>query len=247
MKNKILYRRKALIIMQKTLRGYLARKRHAPRIKGINKIKAMEAKVKQLDSIASQLKKDKESSIKEINSLRFEIESAISRIKRDERVSSATIDGLQNQLLDKVNNQMNLLQKKVQDQKNAEEQERLRKIREEMEAEKRRKEEEERQLREEEENRKKKMEIEARRKREEEERKKQVRPFLFLVFQGKLHQGRRLLCRFPFCKRRCYWFVFFLLFTVSIPPLFLKYWFFLEDSIIRKASRLESNWFFWFP
>lgn len=94
--------------------------------------------------------------------------------QRDDKVSAKTVEGLQNQLLEKVNNQMNLLQKKVQDQKNAEEQERLRKIREEMEAEKRRKEEEERKLKEEEENRKKKAEIEARRKREEEERKKQV-------------------------------------------------------------------------
>lgn len=67
--------------MQKTLRGYLARKRHGPRIKGIQKIKGLDSKVKQLDSIAGQLKKDKESSIKEINSLRFEIESAINRIK----------------------------------------------------------------------------------------------------------------------------------------------------------------------
>lgn len=67
--------------MQKTLRGYLARKRHGPRIKGINKIKGLESKVKQLDSIAGQLKKDKDSSIKEINNLRLEIEAAINRIK----------------------------------------------------------------------------------------------------------------------------------------------------------------------
>lgn len=67
--------------MQKTLRGYLARKRHGPRIKGIKKIKALDSKVKQLDSIAGQLKKDKDSSLKDINNLRFEIESAISRIK----------------------------------------------------------------------------------------------------------------------------------------------------------------------
>lgn len=95
-------------------------------------------------------------------------------LQRDETVSAGTIESLHNQLVEKVNNQMNLLQKKVQDQKNAEEQERLRKIRLEMEAEKRRKEEEERRLREEEEIRKQKAEIEARRKREEEERKKQV-------------------------------------------------------------------------
>lgn len=50
---------------------------------------------------------------------------------------------------------MNLLQKRMLEQKNAEEQERLRKIQEQMELEKRLKEEEERKQREEEENRKK--------------------------------------------------------------------------------------------
>lgn len=81
MKNKILYRRKALIDIQKTVRGYLTRKQHGPRITGIRRVRALEAKVKQLDSIAGQLKKDKDSSVKEINSLRNEIEGAISRIK----------------------------------------------------------------------------------------------------------------------------------------------------------------------
>lgn len=84
------------------------------------------------------------------------------------------MDDLHNQLLDKVNQQMNLLQKKIQEQKNAEEQERLRKIQAEMEKERLRKEEEERRFLQEEENRKKKAEMEARRKQEEEERKKQV-------------------------------------------------------------------------
>lgn len=95
-------------------------------------------------------------------------------LQREATIKSNLIDGLYNQLLEKVNEQMKQLQKKVQEQKNAEEQERLRKIQEEMEKEKRRKEEEEQRLREEEENRKKKAEIEARRKKEEEERKKQV-------------------------------------------------------------------------
>lgn len=89
-------------------------------------------------------------------------------------MTAAAVDTLHNQLLNKVNQQMGLLQKKVQEQKNAEEQERLRKIQAEMERERKRKEEEERKLREDEENRKKKAEMEARRKKEEEERKKQV-------------------------------------------------------------------------
>lgn len=80
-KNKILYRRAALITIQKTVKGYFARKRHGPRIKGINKIRNLDTKLKQLLSIANQLKKDKESSIKEIDNLKNEIQSAASRIK----------------------------------------------------------------------------------------------------------------------------------------------------------------------
>lgn len=81
MKNKILYRREALITIQKTVRGYFARKRHGPRIKGVRKIKNLDSKLKQLESIAGQLKKERDSSISEINSLRSEINGAVSKIK----------------------------------------------------------------------------------------------------------------------------------------------------------------------
>lgn len=69
---------------------------------------------------------------------------------------------------------MSILEKKVHEQKIAEEQARLKKIQEELEWEKKKKEEEERRLREEEENRRKKAVIEAKRKQEEEIRLKQV-------------------------------------------------------------------------
>lgn len=75
--------------------------------------------------------------------------------QRDEKIAPTEVDRLYTQLMNTTNSQMNQLQKKVQDQKNAEEQERLRKIQEEMEKEKKRKEEEEKKKREEEENRRK--------------------------------------------------------------------------------------------
>lgn len=81
MKNKILYRREALIKIQKTVRGYLVKKKHKPRIKGIIKIKGFEGKLTQLNSIANQLKTDKSSSINEINSLKNDITFVIKRIK----------------------------------------------------------------------------------------------------------------------------------------------------------------------
>lgn len=81
MKNKILYRRKALITIQKAIRGYLTKKKHGPRINGTCKIKALNEKLKQMELVAGQLKKDKDSSTKELNNLKREIREALDRIK----------------------------------------------------------------------------------------------------------------------------------------------------------------------
>lgn len=80
-KNKIAYRRSALITIQKTIRGYLTKKKHGPRIKGTYKIKQLNEKLKQLESIAGQLKKDKDISIKQLNNLKREMREALDRIK----------------------------------------------------------------------------------------------------------------------------------------------------------------------
>ncbi|XP_044259516.1 myosin heavy chain 95F isoform X1 [Tribolium madens] len=173
LKNKIIYRKRALIVVQKTVKGYLTRKRHGPRIKALTKINGLGGNLKKMEAIAGQLKKEKEATTNEINQLKNEISGTIGRIKKEEKMAASVVDGLYKQLVAKVDKQMDLLQKKLLEQKNAEEQARLRKIQEEMEREKKRKEEEERRLKEEEENRKKKAEMEARRKKEEEERKRQ--------------------------------------------------------------------------
>ncbi|EEZ98246.1 myosin heavy chain 95F isoform X2 [Tribolium castaneum] len=173
LKNKIIYRKRALVVVQKTVKGYLTRKRHGPRIKALTKIKSLDGNLKKMEAIAGQLKKEKEATTNEINQLKTEISGTIGRIKKEDKMAASALDGLYKQLVAKVDKQMDSLQKKLLEQKNAEEQARLKKIQEEMEREKKRKEEEERRLREEEENRKKKAEMEARRKKEEEERKRQ--------------------------------------------------------------------------
>lgn len=173
MKNNIIYRRKALIKMQKTVRGYLVRKHHGARVHFIRKVRGLDDKLKKIESSASQLKKDKETTTNEINQLKNNATSIIDRIKKNDNIDYKTMEGLYTNLVAQMDKQMLNLQKKLQEQKNAEEQERLRKIQEEMEREKRKKEEEERQRQEEEENRKKKAEFETRRKIEEEKRLKQ--------------------------------------------------------------------------
>lgn len=173
LKNKILYRRQCHITIQKNVRMYLAKKKHRPRYKGIAKINSLQSMLTRMESVISQMKKEKESSTNEVRALQNDMKNAIHKIKANPNIKADEINMLYTQLMNKANNQMGALQKKLTMQKNAEEQERLRKIQEEMERQKRIKEEEERKKKEEEEIRRQKMEIEARRKLEEEERLRQ--------------------------------------------------------------------------
>jgi myosin-6 len=173
LKNRIQYRNKSVLLIQKTVRGYLTRKKHMPRIKGVSKIKAVQKNIKQTEQVANQLKSDKESSLKKMQEIYALIDSSVKRIQMDHNITASAIDGLYAEIMKKVDQETAGLKKKLEQQRNAEEQERLRKIQMAIEAERKAKEEEERRIREEEENRKKKAEMEARRKAEEAERLKQ--------------------------------------------------------------------------
>ncbi|XP_028177152.1 myosin heavy chain 95F isoform X6 [Ostrinia furnacalis] len=170
LKNKILYRRECLIKVQKTIRGYLVRKRHQPRYKAIAKITALHHNLKQMDTVVGQLKKEKDSAQKNIENLRNSIKSACATIKGNEKITRAEIDQLYSKLTKDVEMQMTSLQKAMVDQKNREEQERLRKMEAEMRAAEEAKRLEMERIRQEEENRRLKAEMEARRKAEEAER-----------------------------------------------------------------------------
>jgi len=147
LKYKIVFRKACLITIQKNVRMFLVKRIHQPRYRGIIKIKSLQKKLAPMEASIGQLKKDKESSLSELKKLRADMTSAVEKIQRDEKIAPTEVDRLYTQLMNTTNSQMNQLQKKVQDQKNAEEQERLRKIQEEMEKEKKRKEEEEKKKR----------------------------------------------------------------------------------------------------
>ncbi|CAH0725342.1 unnamed protein product, partial [Brenthis ino] len=170
LKNKILYRRKCLLIVQKNVRGYLVRRQHRPRLQGIAKIKLLENNLTQMDSVVSQLKKEKENAKKNIENLRKSIQNACVTIKGNEKISREEIDKLYTKLTREVEMQMGALQKAMIDQKNRDEQERLRKIEAEMRAAEEAKRKEQERIKQEEENRRLKAEMEARRKAEEAER-----------------------------------------------------------------------------
>ena len=68
--------------MQKVVRGYLVRKAHKHRYKGIIKIRGLLSKLKELESVASQLSNDyHNSSQKEIQNLESAIVLAVKLIK----------------------------------------------------------------------------------------------------------------------------------------------------------------------
>ncbi|KAK7077209.1 Unconventional myosin-VI [Halocaridina rubra] len=172
LRNKILYRRSQIVIIQKNIRMYHAKKKYRPRYMGVLKIKGLQGQLLQMQSIVNQLKKDKDSSVATVKKIQTAMEASVKKI-RTTSMSRQQIDHDYNSLVTAMNSELAVLHKKLAQQKNAEEQERLRRIQEEMERERKKKEEEERQRREEEENRKKKAEMELRRKQEEEIRRRQ--------------------------------------------------------------------------
>lgn len=173
LKNKILYRRECLVLLQKTIRGHLVRRRHRPRYRGTMKINALQNNLKAMEAVTSQLKSEKQTAQKNIENLRNSIRSACATIKSNEKISHKEIDTLYTKLTKDTETLMASLQKAMVDQKNREEQERLRKIEAEMRAVEEAKRKEQERIRQEEENRRLKAEMEARRKAEEAERLRQ--------------------------------------------------------------------------
>ncbi|KAL1122308.1 hypothetical protein AAG570_003713 [Ranatra chinensis] len=170
---KIKYRTKCHVTIQKNIRMYLARKQHRPRFMGIGKINNLQSILVKMESLIKQLKKDQQSSAQEMKKLQGDMKLAINKIKTNPKIKADEINDMHTALMNRANKEMGVLQRKVEEQKSADEKERLRRIQEEIEKEKKRKEEEERERRVEEDNRRKKMEMEQRRKEEEEEMKKQ--------------------------------------------------------------------------
>lgn len=81
LKNKIIYRRNHLIVIQKNARMFIAMKQHQPRIKGIMKIKNLKNQLIEMQEIANQLKATRDKSIDDIKNLQSEIDVSMKKIK----------------------------------------------------------------------------------------------------------------------------------------------------------------------
>ncbi|NXE54662.1 MYO6 protein, partial [Casuarius casuarius] len=168
LKNKIKYRASACIKIQKTIRMWLCKRKHKPRIDGLVKVRTLKKRLGKFNEVVSALKEGKAETSKQVKELEYSIDASMTKIK----TTIMTREQIQKEydaLVRSSEQLLSALQKKKQQEEEAE---RLRRIQEEMEKERKRREEEEQRRRKEEEERRLKSEIEAKRKQEEEERKK---------------------------------------------------------------------------
>ncbi|XP_051853251.1 unconventional myosin-VI isoform X3 [Antechinus flavipes] len=168
LKNKIKYRANACIKIQKTIRMWLCKRRHKPRIDGLIKVRTLKKRLDKFNEVVNALKDGKPEVIKQIKDLDVSIDALIAKIKST-LMTREQIQKEYDALVKSSEQLLSALQKKKQQQEEAE---RLRKIQEEMEKERRRLEEDEKRRKKDEEERRMKLEMEAKRKQEEEERKK---------------------------------------------------------------------------
>ncbi|KAL7872353.1 hypothetical protein SRHO_G00073360 [Serrasalmus rhombeus] len=168
LKNKMLYRANACISMQKTVRMWLCKRKHKPRIDGLVKVRNLKKRMGRFNEVVSGLKEGKQEMSKQIQDLDASIDALMFKIKST-IMNRIEIDHEHQALVTRSEKLLTSMQKQKQEE---EERERLRRIQEEMERERKRREEEERRRKQEEEERRLKAEMELKRKQEEEERKK---------------------------------------------------------------------------
>lgn len=168
LKNKIKYRAEACIKMQKTIRMWLCKRRHKPRIDGLVKVGTLKKRLHKFNEVVNALKDGKPEVNRQIKDLEISIDALMAKIKST-MMTREQIQKEYDALVKSSEDLLSALQKKKQQEEEAE---RLRRIQEEMEKERKRREEDEQRRRKEEEERRMKLEMEVKRKHEEEERKK---------------------------------------------------------------------------
>ncbi|XP_007456666.1 PREDICTED: unconventional myosin-VI isoform X2 [Lipotes vexillifer] len=168
LKHKIKYRAEACIKMQKTVRMWLCKRRHKPRIDGLVKVGTLKKRLDKFNEVVSALKDGKPEMNKQVGDLEISIDALMAKIKST-MMTREQIQKEYDALVKSSEVLLSALQKKKQQEEEAE---RLRRIQEEMEKERKRREEDEQRRRKEEEERRMKLDMEAKRKQEEEERKK---------------------------------------------------------------------------
>ncbi|KAG8582059.1 hypothetical protein GDO81_007897 [Engystomops pustulosus] len=83
LKNKIKYRASACIKMQKTIRMWLCRKKHKPRIDGMIKVRTLKSRLIKFNEVVNALKEGKLEMNKQVKDLESSIDALLSKIKAE--------------------------------------------------------------------------------------------------------------------------------------------------------------------
>uniref|UniRef100_A0A674F7U8 Unconventional myosin-VI n=1 Tax=Salmo trutta TaxID=8032 RepID=A0A674F7U8_SALTR len=164
LKEKMKYRASALVKIQKTVRMWLCKKKHKPRVDGMVKVRNLKMRMERFNEVVGALKEGKQEMAQQVQELGVSIDTFMATV-----MTRKEIDQEYQGLVKSSEQLLSSMQKKKQEE---DEMERLRRIEEEMERERKRREEDDQQRQQEENDRKKKSEMEHKRKQEEEERKR---------------------------------------------------------------------------
>uniref|UniRef100_A0A8C7KEQ7 Unconventional myosin-VI n=1 Tax=Oncorhynchus kisutch TaxID=8019 RepID=A0A8C7KEQ7_ONCKI len=157
LRNKMMYRASACIKMQKTVRMWLCRRKHKPRIDGLVKVRNLKNRMDKFNKVIAGLKEGKQEMSKQIQELDASINATMVKIKTTV-MTRMDIDHEYQALVTRSEQLLTAMQNK---KKQEEEKERLKKIQEEMEREKNRREEEEQRRKQEEDDRRLKLSLQA--------------------------------------------------------------------------------------
>ncbi|GLD67747.1 unconventional myosin-VI-like protein, partial [Lates japonicus] len=149
LRNKMSYRALACIKIQKTVRMWLCKKKHKPRIDGMVKVRNLKKHMERFNEVVNGLKESKQEMAKQIQELAASIDALLAKIKA-KVMTRKEIDSEYQGLVKRSEQLLSSMQKKKQEQ---EESERLKRIEEEMEKERKGREKEEQRRKQEEEDR----------------------------------------------------------------------------------------------
>ncbi|XP_031134756.1 myosin VIb isoform X1 [Sander lucioperca] len=168
LRNKMSYRALACIKIQKTVRMWLCKRKHKPRIDGMVKVQNLKKHMERFNKVVNGLKEGKQEVAKQVQELAASIDTLLAKIKATV-MTWKEIDTEYQGLVKRSEQLLSSMQKKKQQE---EESERLKHIEEEMEKERKTREKEEQRRKQEEDDRRLKSEMELKRKQDEEDRKK---------------------------------------------------------------------------
>lgn len=109
-KNRIKYRNKCVLYIQKIVRGFLARKQHQPRYRGIIQIKSLKEKLHRSTDIVNQVRGGKDMILKQSNDIEHLMNGYVKNIQNDSRIPAKTIDKMYNDIMTKIDNYNNMIQ-----------------------------------------------------------------------------------------------------------------------------------------